>query len=63
MAKDMGTLGWIAFVLVIIGAINWGLAVWDINIVASLFGAGTFAKVIYGLIGLSGVWMIYSAFK
>ena len=63
MAKDMGAIDWIAFVLVIIGALNWGLAVFNINIVTSVFGTGIFATVIYALVGLSGIWMIYSAFK
>ena len=61
MAKSV--LDIIALILVIVGGLNWGLAVFDYNLVASLFGIGTVAKVIYGLVGLSALWMIYFSFK
>ena len=63
MAKDMGAVDWVAFVLVIIGALNWGLAIWGINVVSAIFGTGIFATIIYALVALSGIWMVYSAFK
>ena len=64
MAKEMGAIDWVAFVLVIIGALNWGLAIWDINLVTAVFGAGSLlTNIVYGLVGLSGLWMIYGAFK
>lgn len=56
-------IDWIALVLVIIGGLNWGLAVFDFNLVSSIFGMGTIAKVIYALVGLSALWMIYLATK
>ncbi|MEK6928166.1 MAG: DUF378 domain-containing protein [Nanoarchaeota archaeon] len=59
----MNTVDWIARVLVIIGALNWGLAVFDVNVVASIFGAGTVATIIYALVGLSGIWEIIALFK
>lgn len=62
MAK-MSTIDWIAMILVIIGALNWGLAVFDFNLVSALLGVGTLAKVIYGLVGLSGLWAIYMLFR
>ena len=41
----------IALVLIIIGAINWGLI--------GLFGDMTIiSRIIYGLVGLSGLWGI-----
>ncbi len=61
MAKSV--LDIIALILVIVGGLNWGLAVFDYNLVASLFGIGTVAKVIYGLVGLAALWMIYFSFK
>ena len=61
MAKSV--LDIIALILVIIGGLNWGLAVFDYNLVGSLFGIGAVAKVIYALVGLSALWMIYFAFK
>ena len=58
----MNTIDWIARILVIIGAINWGLAVFDFNVVASLLGAGTIAKIVYALVGLSGIWELIKLF-
>ena len=48
----------IALVLIIIGAINWGLiGLFDFNLVATIFGDMTIiSRIIYGLVGLSGVW-------
>lgn len=50
----------IALVLIIIGAINWGLiGFFKFNLVASLFGEmSAFTRVIYALVGISGLWGI-----
>ena len=52
-----------AFVLVIIGAIVWGLVgIFDFNVVAAIFGAGAQAvvsRIIYTLVGVSGLWLIF----
>lgn len=50
----------IALVLIIIGAINWGLiALFSFDLVAALFGEMTvISRIIYGLVGLSGLWGI-----
>ena len=47
----------IALVLIIIGAINWGLiGIFHFNLVAAIFGDMTLiARIIYGLVGLSGL--------
>ena len=46
--------------LVIIGAINWGLiGLFRFDLVAFLFGEmGWLSMIIYGLVGLSGLYMI-----
>ena len=56
-----------AYVLVAIGALNWGLdKVVSFNIVdqvlswVSLTSIGT---IVYGAIGLAGAWMLYNIFK
>jgi len=59
--KKMNTVDWVAFVLVIIGALNWGLVgffQWDL--VAAIFGGmtGLIARIIYALVGLAAFWMI-----
>lgn len=53
----------ISFLLVLIGAIVWLLVgVFDFNLVAFIFGAGSAAvvsRIIYSLVGLSALWMIF----
>jgi len=54
----MGTMKRIALALVIIGAINWGLiGFFQYDLVASIFGGQTafLSRVIYALVGLSGL--------
>ena len=53
----------IAYVLVIVGAINWGLfGLFDLNLVSTVFsGARTAGSVIvYTLIAISALWLILS---
>lgn len=54
----MKALHMIAWILVIVGALNWGLVgVADFNLVDKIFGMGsTLAKIIYILVGLSAVY-------
>lgn len=54
----MGTLYRIALVLVIIGAINWGLiGFFKFDLVASLFGGQTagLSRIVYALVGIAGL--------
>jgi len=61
---EKNALDWIALVLVIVGAINWGLVgLFDLNVVEAVLGTGLVAKIVYILVGLSGIWMIYLASK
>ncbi len=50
----------IALVLIIIGAINWGLiGIFSFDLVAAIFGDMTvISRIIYGLVGVSGIWGI-----
>ncbi len=57
----MRTLQILALVLVIIGAINWGLiGLFDFNLVALIFGGAEsmLTKIIYILVGISGLLSI-----
>ena len=61
----MRTVNIIAYILVIIGAVNWGLfGFFNFNLVSSIFaGARTVGSVIvYTLIALSAIWLILSPF-
>lgn len=54
----MKPLHWIALVLVIVGAVNWGLVgLFQFDLVAALFGgqAAPLSRVVYSLVGLAGV--------
>lgn len=50
----------IARVLVIIGAINWGLiGIFNFNLVDTIFGTmSIMSRIIYSLVGISGLWLI-----
>ncbi|MBS4539254.1 DUF378 domain-containing protein [Clostridium sp. D2Q-11] len=55
-----------ALILVIIGALNWGLiALFQFDLVASLFGGQSafLSRVVYGLVGLAGLYCITLLFK
>jgi uncharacterized protein len=54
----------IALCLAIVGALNWGLVgLFDVNLITKLFGTmPILAKIIYALIGLSGISLLISAF-
>ena len=56
----MKALDKIALILIIIGAINWGLiGLFKFNLVEMIFGDMTFfARAIYALVGISGLWGI-----
>jgi len=44
--------------LLILGALNWGLAVLNANLITALFGTGMITSLLYGLIGLAGVYAL-----
>jgi uncharacterized protein len=63
------TLDMIAVVLVIVGAVNWGLVgLLRLDVVAAIFGM-TFGQVsgltavVYALVGLAGLWLAASALR
>lgn len=57
----MKVLEIIAFVLLIIGGINWGLVgVFHFNLVEAVFGHfPVVVQVVYGLVGVSALYAIY----
>ena len=58
--KDKGKLiDAIVMVLVIVGAINWGLVgLFNLNLVTLIFRLDILAKIIYVLVGIAGVMAI-----
>lgn len=58
----MSTVDWIAWVLVVVGAINWGLiGAANLNLVETVVGSGSLAQVVYILVGLGGLYMLWGA--
>ncbi len=56
----MKVIDTIALVLIIIGAINWGLiGIFQFNLVDAIFGTmSVISRIIYTLVGISGLWGI-----
>ncbi len=52
----METLQKVCLVVTIIGAINWGLiGLLDFNLVSTIFGEGAITRIIYSLVGITGL--------
>ena len=60
----MSAMDWIVWVLVFVGALNWGLVgAFDFNLVKVIFGdMTTLARIVYVLVGLAAVWSLFSVF-
>lgn len=56
----MKTLDAIALILVVIGAINWGLVgFFQFDLVATLFGINSaFTRIVFVLIGIAGLYAL-----
>ena len=60
----MAWLKKVALVLAAIGAINWGLAELNFNVVNLIFGGiPTLESIIYYIVGLCGIWALVNVFK
>ncbi len=62
MGNNCNVVDYIAYVLLIVGGLNWGLVgALDMNLVGMIFGhMSMIARVVYVLVGLSAV---YAAFR
>lgn len=58
LLRRMGTIDWIAMILLIIGGLNWGLVgLFDMDLVAALFGAKSMlSRAVYTLVGVSALY-------
>lgn len=64
--KQMDTMGWAVFVLLVVGALNWGIlgltALIGIgtNVVSLILGGiPILENLVYVLVGLAGLWKLY----
>jgi uncharacterized protein len=55
---NMKAVAMLTMVLVIVGALNWGLVgLFGLDLVAAIFGAGSaLTRIVYVLVGASAVW-------
>ena len=56
----------VALILVIIGALNWGMiGLFGLDLVAFICGGqmAVFSRIIYSLVGLAGLWCISLLFR
>ncbi|MBI4193174.1 MAG: DUF378 domain-containing protein [Candidatus Colwellbacteria bacterium] len=63
--NKMGVLDWLAFALVAVGGLNWGLVgAFDANVVSQIFGGvPSVEKVVYVLVGVAALYMVAGALK
>jgi len=60
----LNALEWTATVLVIVGALNWGLVALGWNMVDAIFGAASMlARIVYGLVGIAALYSIWVMWK
>ena len=58
--RDLTSLGWVAIILLLIGGLNWGLiGLFDVNLVAAIFGVGLLARLVYIIVGVAAGYIIY----
>ncbi len=56
-------LDWTAWVLVVVGALNWGLfGAFNYNLVEAIFGTGAFTQWVYIFVGLGGLYFLWLVF-
>ncbi|HAR54791.1 TPA: DUF378 domain-containing protein [Patescibacteria group bacterium] len=58
----MNTVKWIAMILMVIGALNWGLIGFfgGFDLVATIFQEGSLlTTIVYDLVGLSAVYALF----
>lgn len=56
----------LSLILVIIGAINWGLVgLFQVDLIAVMFGspAAVISRILYTLVALAGLWCISLLFR
>ncbi len=56
---NMKMVHMVAFLLVIVGAVNWGLVgLLNLNLVELLFGASVITKIVYVVVGVCAVYIM-----
>lgn len=56
----------LALILMIVGALNWGLVgLFQFDLVAAIFGGmtSTLSRIVYTIVGVAGIWGITMLFR
>lgn len=56
----MSPLDWIAFILLVVGGLNWGLVgFFEFDLVSAIFGGadGVITRIVFALVGLSALYV------
>jgi hypothetical protein len=61
----MNTMDWVAYILVIIGGLNWSLiGIFRFDVVGYIFGSMIMvSRLIYILVGLSAIYLLVTSGK
>ena len=65
-ARILNWVDWTAWVLIILGALNWGLVgLFEFDLVGAIFGGilSPAGRTIFTIVGIAGLWSIYTLFK
>ena len=62
---NFSILDWLATILVVVGALNWGLiGIFNVDLIGAILGnMSFFARLIYILVGAAGAWQVYRMVK
>lgn len=55
--KKLNVIDIVALILLIIGGLNWGLALFDVNLVTAIFRASVLINIVYALVGISAIYV------
>jgi hypothetical protein len=57
--NKLNALDWVALVLVIVGALNWGLVgIFKFDLVSTIFGSmSVLSRIIFALVGLAAIYL------
>lgn len=57
--NKLSVLDWVAFILVIVGGLNWGLVgIMNFDLVSTIFGdMSVISRLVYTLVGISAVYL------
>lgn len=60
----MKNLDLVTLILVIVGALNWGLVgAFQFNLVTAIFGVGAISNIVFILVGIAGVYQLVRLFS